>query len=113
MEIGTYRDEDNIKRINADCPDLGKYKIEVSKVIDRNRAMDMCRNLNTMPSNTDDFMFSVFKASEDIPYGKNPKIPGFIVKRKVIIGDKVQFLDKLNVVKTKKANYHVVPQKKE
>ncbi len=101
MEIGTYRDEDNFERINADYPDLGKYKIEVSKVIDRARAMDMCRNLNTMPSNTDKFMFSVFKADKFALFC-NKKVPGFIVKRKLIIGDKVEFLSKLNVVKTLK-----------
>lgn len=101
MEIGTYRDEDNIERVNADYPDLGKYKIEVSKIIDMDRANDMCRNLNTMPSNTDDFMFSVFKADKFALFC-NKKVPGFIVKRKLIVGDKVQFLDKLNVVKTLK-----------
>lgn len=102
MEIGIYRDENNIERVNADFPDIGQYKIEVSKVIEQGRACDMSHNLNKMPSNTDIDMFSVFKVDENIPNGKNPDIPGYVVKRKVIVGDKVQFFDKLNVVRVKR-----------
>ncbi len=105
MEIGIYRDENNIERVNADYPDIGKYKIEVSKVIEQGRACAMSHNLNKMPSSIESAfidMFSVFKADENIPNGKRPDIAGYVVKRKVIVGDKVQFLDKLGKIKKRK-----------
>ncbi len=94
---GTYKDEDKIIRIDAGHPDLGKYKIEVSQVIDHERAIRMSQGLNAMPSNRDPEMFSVFgaKTSTKVRDEKRKPIsvPGFIIKRKVLINDRLEFLE--------------------
>ncbi len=103
MKNGIYRDPEGVIRVDAGHPELGMYRIEVSKVIEYNRAMDMCHGLNQMPSNNDVGMFSVFLTDEMATEGTGSrKVPGYIIKRKVLLNDKVQFLDKLNVVKTVK-----------
>ncbi len=104
MKTGVYRDDEYIERVNADHPEIGEYNIEVSKVIDIDRATEMCANLNTMKSNMGDSnMFSVFHVDKMALIAKSHKeVPGYIIRRKLNVGDKLEFLGKLNIVKTVK-----------
>lgn len=75
------------KRIDHKHEDLGCYKIVVSKVLDRIRAHALAYNLHTMPSSLQyDKLFKVFE------YKIGKKVAGYIVKRKVLLGDKVSSL---------------------
>jgi hypothetical protein len=56
-----------------------------------------------MPSSTDNNMFKVFNADKMTFIAKSAKkVPGYIVIRKLNVGDKLEFLEKLNIVKTVK-----------
>ncbi len=93
----SYRDLEGVIRVNAGHPDLGKYKIEVTSVVEQSRAIHMSRGLNSMPSNYDSEMFSVFHAGRRVCVRDDNRrlinVPGFIVKRKVLLNDKLEFLD--------------------
>ncbi len=97
---GAYMDPERIVRINEDHPDLGKYKIEVSGILEQERAIRMCKGNNEMPSNIkegDPQMFKVFKDEVDAvirnDVSKLIRVPGYRVKRKALIKDKLEFLD--------------------
>ncbi len=92
-----YKDIDKIIRIGVGHPDLGKYQIVVSQIVEHKRALGLGRGLNSMPSNRDPEMFKVFKAAQDAvirnDVSKLVRVPGFIVKRKVLLNDRLEFLD--------------------
>ncbi len=76
------------KRIEKDHEDLGLYKIVVSKVLNRGSATKLTESFNSMPSSLRyNKLFKRFK------YKLDGKFQGYIVKRKVLIGDKVGFLE--------------------
>ncbi len=76
------------KRIEKGHEDLGLYKIVVSKVLDRLSAAKLTESFNTMPSSLPyNKLFKRFK------YSLDGKLQGYIVKRKVLVGDKVGFLE--------------------
>lgn len=76
------------KRIEPGHEDLGLYKIVVSNVLDRLKAANLTESLNAMPSSQQyNKLFKRFK------YSLDGKLQGDIVKRKVLIGDKIGFLE--------------------
>ncbi len=93
---GTYRDPNGCLRVDAGHLALGKYKIEVSQVSTQNKAVSICRGLNSMPTNIDPEMFSVFGTKQTVQTRDEHRgkidVPGFMVKRKVLLNDKLQFL---------------------
>ncbi len=96
MKNETFTDSNKVERIGRGHPEIGKHMIEVSKVIDHEHAVSMCENLNNMPSSMDKTLFQVFWTKERIPIAKGKDVPGFIIRRKVIVNDKVQWLEKLD-----------------
>lgn len=77
------------KRIEKGHEDLGLYKIVVSKVLERLGAARLTESLNTMPS-SQQYKKKLFKRFKYSPDGK---FQGYIVKRKVLVGDKAGFLE--------------------
>ncbi len=106
MAKTTFTDSKKVERIGKCHPDIGKYRIEVSKVLEHDFIIGMCENLNNMPSSLDNQLFQVFHVKERVSVGKkNGKeitVPGFIIRRKVIINDRVEYLEPLLLGKGKK-----------
>ena len=75
------------ERVEKGHIDIGKYKIVVSSVLPEEKADVMAKNLNSMPSNTDMRMFRVF-------FVNSKRSWGYIVKRKVCVGDKISFIER-------------------
>lgn len=81
-------DEKEKERVSAGHKDLGEYKILVSKVLSNYRARSLAESLNNMSSSSK--YPKLFKTFE---YQDERLGIGYVVKRKVLLGDRLSLLE--------------------
>lgn len=84
---------DNEERVKSGDKRLGKYMIEASQYLCKERADNYAKVFNEQPSNKDVKLFKLFELGREVNTLKDHSVWGYVVKRKVLVNDKERFID--------------------
>ncbi len=85
-----------VKRIEEGDKRIGEFQIIVTQPLSMKRAEHMCKVLDNSPLLKGRALFKVFEAREEVNVSKHrwkkKMVPGFEVRRRVMVGDNVSLI---------------------